>query len=338
MQVAWPRRARRDRTRAETTEADSGRSPEVSGSAREPSPPGCRLASARWRAAAVPLREAGSSRCRGGSCQASVVRRPGRGAPRGGCCSCRVDLGLQHSDGRLSSSALAQVPTNHVTGSGEVTVRLNGDQATVTVTTKGLDNGAALVHAMHIHAGGKGECPPASAARPHNGHLAISTTDGINYYGPPVQALTTHGDTSVASILGFPRYLTGGTFRYARTITLPPRSPPASAEQRRDRRARHRLRQRRHLQRGARPQRTRQGGARRPRRRRHCAAVSAARRGSRPGGGVPALCTRPPSASPRRRLPARGVLFCHPVARSSPDGRRRRGCGTSEAPRRDGSA
>jgi serine/threonine protein kinase len=125
--------------------------------------------------------------------------------------------------GRLSSSALQQVPTNHVTGSGDATIRLNGDVASVTVTTKGLDNGAQLVHAMHIHGGGKGVCPPASAARLHNGHLAISTTDGINYYGPPVQALTTRGDTSVSSILAFPRYLTGGTLHYSRTITLPPK-------------------------------------------------------------------------------------------------------------------
>ncbi len=124
--------------------------------------------------------------------------------------------------GRLSLSALLRVPTNHVTGSGDVTVRLNGDVAAVTVTTQGLDNGAQLVHAMHIHGGGKGVCPPASAARLHNGHLAISTTDGINYYGPPVQALTTRGDTSVSSILAFPRYLTGGTLHYSRTITLPP--------------------------------------------------------------------------------------------------------------------
>ena len=68
---------------------------------------------------------------------------------------------------------------------GSATVRLNGDVAVVTVTTNGLADGAALIHAMHIHAGGKGECPPASAARLHNGHLTISTTDGINYYGPP---------------------------------------------------------------------------------------------------------------------------------------------------------
>ena len=72
--------------------------------------------------------------------------------------------------GELSSSVLGQVPTNHVTGTGNATVRLSGDVATVTVTTSGLDNDDSLVHAMHIHAGGKGECPPASAAR-------VCTTD-----------------------------------------------------------------------------------------------------------------------------------------------------------------
>jgi serine/threonine protein kinase len=125
--------------------------------------------------------------------------------------------------GKLSSSKLATVPTNRVTGAGQVSIRLSGDKATVTLTTAGLDKGAPLVHAMHIHAGGKGQCPPASAARLHNGHLAIDTNDGINYYGPPVQSLTTSGDTSVASILVFPRYPTGGAIRYSRTITLPPK-------------------------------------------------------------------------------------------------------------------
>jgi protein kinase-like protein len=125
--------------------------------------------------------------------------------------------------GRLSSSQLGAVPTNHVTGAGTVTVRLVGNEATVTLTTAGLDNDAPLVHAMHIHGGGKGECPPASAARLHNGHLAIDTNDGINYYGPPVQSLTTRGDTSVASILTFPRYPSGGALHYKRTIALPPK-------------------------------------------------------------------------------------------------------------------
>jgi hypothetical protein len=124
--------------------------------------------------------------------------------------------------GRLSDSALYQVPTNHVTGAGQATVRLNGNKAAVSVTTSGLDNDAELVHLIHIHGGGKGRCPPASAAHLHNGHLAISTTDGINYYGPPVQALTTHGDTSVGSILAFHRFLSGGNLHYTRTIVLPP--------------------------------------------------------------------------------------------------------------------
>jgi hypothetical protein len=91
----------------------------------------------------------------------------------------------------------------------------------VTLTTNGLDYNEELAHALHIHAGGKGLCPPASAARSHNGHVTISTTDGIKFYGPPAQALTTHGDTSASSILVFSRYPTGGKIRYKRTITLP---------------------------------------------------------------------------------------------------------------------
>jgi hypothetical protein len=128
--------------------------------------------------------------------------------------------GTAHA-GKHSAAALGDVPTNHVTGYGAASVWLNGSQAEVTVDTTNLDHDASLVHLMHIHAGGRGECPPASAAQLHNGHLAISTTNGIKYYGPPVQALTTHGDTSPASILAFPRYLTGGDLRYTRTITLP---------------------------------------------------------------------------------------------------------------------
>jgi hypothetical protein len=124
--------------------------------------------------------------------------------------------------GTAPAAALADVPTNHVTGSGHVTVALNGDVATVTLTTNGLDYNESLGHAIHIHGGGKGQCPPASAARRHNGHLSISTTDGINYYGAPVQALTTSGDTSTSSILAFARYPNGGTIRYTRTINLPP--------------------------------------------------------------------------------------------------------------------
>ncbi|MHB8235213.1 MAG: hypothetical protein ACYDHT_11235, partial [Solirubrobacteraceae bacterium] len=37
------------------------------------------------------------------------------------------------------------------------------------------------------------------------------------------QALTTHGDTGVASILAFPRFLSGGNLHYSRTIVIPPK-------------------------------------------------------------------------------------------------------------------
>jgi serine/threonine protein kinase len=122
--------------------------------------------------------------------------------------------------GQPFATALNPVPTNRVTASGSATIRLDGDVATVTVTTKGLLNGAA--HAMHIHAGGEGICPPATAARLHDGHRTISTTNAARYYGSPVVSLTTVGDTSPKSIVDFTRYPTAGDIHYQRTISLPP--------------------------------------------------------------------------------------------------------------------
>jgi serine/threonine protein kinase len=118
------------------------------------------------------------------------------------------------------AAAAQPVPTNRVTGSGNATVRLNGNVVSVTLDTKGLLNGSP--HAMHIHAGGKGVCPPASAAHLHNGHESISTTDGIKFYGPPQVALTSTGDTSPKSIIDFSRYPTTGSIRYTRQFTIPP--------------------------------------------------------------------------------------------------------------------
>jgi serine/threonine protein kinase len=117
------------------------------------------------------------------------------------------------SPGQKLTGGLGPVPTNHVTGSGNVLMRLNGDELTVTLNASGLlDN----KHAMHIHAGALGECPPASAAKDHNGHRTISTLDGVPFYGPPVTALTTRGDTSKRSILAFSRFPNGGTVHYTR--------------------------------------------------------------------------------------------------------------------------
>jgi len=117
---------------------------------------------------------------------------------------------------------LGPVPTNKVDGLGKANVQLNGNKATVTLTTNGLLNG--VPHAMHIHAGEKGECPTVEAAREHNGHLSISTLDGAAFYGHPRVSLTTRGDIGVVSILEFARYPKTGNIKYKRTIQLRPRT------------------------------------------------------------------------------------------------------------------
>jgi hypothetical protein len=122
--------------------------------------------------------------------------------------------------GERVPATLSPVPTNKVDGLGNTTVRLDGTLATVTLKTNGLLNGEP--HAMHIHAGEKGECPTVDAAHDHNGHLSISTLDGASFYGHPRVALTTRGDIGVASILEFPRYPSVGNIKYTRTIRLRP--------------------------------------------------------------------------------------------------------------------
>jgi tRNA A-37 threonylcarbamoyl transferase component Bud32 len=127
--------------------------------------------------------------------------------------------GSSTPSGQPFAAVARPVPTNRVTGSGTAFVRLNGNVASVTVDTNGLLNGSP--HAMHIHAGGQGVCPPASAAHLHNGHLSISTTDGIKFYGPPQVSLTSSGDATPKSIIDFSRYPTLGSIRYTRQITIP---------------------------------------------------------------------------------------------------------------------
>jgi predicted Ser/Thr protein kinase len=122
--------------------------------------------------------------------------------------------------GQRLAAVAAPVPNNRVTGSGTATVVMHGNIAEVHLTTIGLLNGSP--HLIHIHAGGLGLCPPASAARPHNGHLAISTGDGLRFYGPPQVSLTVRGDTSASSNLAFPRFPSVGAIDYTRNVTVTP--------------------------------------------------------------------------------------------------------------------
>jgi hypothetical protein len=123
--------------------------------------------------------------------------------------------------GRRSSAALGPVPTNRVSGDGNVVLRLNGDVATITLTTHKLLNGSP--HALHIHAGARGQCPVKRAARLHNGNLSIATKSGVPFYGHAVTALTTRGNTDPdRSLLAFKRYPNTGEIRYERKIDVGP--------------------------------------------------------------------------------------------------------------------
>jgi hypothetical protein len=122
--------------------------------------------------------------------------------------------------GDRRSGKLIPVPTNRVTADGSAVLRLNGNVATVSVTTNKLLDGAA--HAIHIHAGGKGRCPTAAASAIHNGHRSIATLAGVPFYGNPLTALTLRGDTSSKSILAFNRFPKTGEIRYSRKINVGP--------------------------------------------------------------------------------------------------------------------
>ena len=125
--------------------------------------------------------------------------------------------GPDNGHGFRYTADLAPVPTNHVTGSGNVSLELHGDRATVTLTASGLVDS---VHAMHVHIDGQGRCPTAAEAGTHHGNTAISTVDGHPAYGMIGTSLTTSGDTSPSSALAIDRFPTGSSYTYSRTIKL----------------------------------------------------------------------------------------------------------------------
>jgi hypothetical protein len=120
--------------------------------------------------------------------------------------------------GERATADLAAVPFSKVKGVGEAVVQLDGGVANVSINTNGLLNAP---HAMHFHAGTRGECPPPAAAHDHGGHPAIGTSDGVPWYGPPVTALTTTGDTTIPkSLLAFTRFPSTGSIDYKRRFSV----------------------------------------------------------------------------------------------------------------------
>jgi serine/threonine-protein kinase len=128
--------------------------------------------------------------------------------------------GTAAAAGQRVSGKLGPVPTNRVTAGGNAVLRLNGNVATISLTTDRLLDGAS--HLLHIHAGARGQCPPARVAALHNGHRSIATKSGVPFYGHAVTSMTLRGDTSERSILAFKRYPTTASIRYSRKIDVGP--------------------------------------------------------------------------------------------------------------------
>ena len=112
-------------------------------------------------------------------------------------------------------------PLNMSTGSGSLTLSLNGSQATITERVSGLAakfSGAAYPHVQHIHGGAMGQCPTTGLDKNKDG--VISTTEGAPAYGPIVTTLHKTGDTSPAAGTNIKTAPSGASYSYSRTIKL----------------------------------------------------------------------------------------------------------------------
>jgi hypothetical protein len=135
----------------------------------------------------------------------------------------------------LAQTAFAQASQTYTTSldtlngsgaSGNATVTVNGNQATVEIQSQGLTPGQP--HAQHIHIGGQNVCPPPSADTDGSG--AISTAEGGPFYGDIQVSLTTQGDVSADSGLAVDRMPVAddnGNLNYSRTFALPSGVSPA---------------------------------------------------------------------------------------------------------------
>jgi hypothetical protein len=118
-------------------------------------------------------------------------------------------------------ATLGSVPLSQSTGSGDVTLQLNGSVATISEHVSGLAatfGGKPYPHVQHIHIGAKGQCPTASADTSKDG--LVNTTEGGPAYGPIGTTLSTSGDISPKAGTTLTVAPSGASFTYTRTITL----------------------------------------------------------------------------------------------------------------------
>ena len=136
-------------------------------------------------------------------------------------------------------ATLRPVPLNTPTGvaSGQLTLRLNGNRATISEHVSGLATalptskktlnalgiptafaGKPFPHVQHIHINGHSGCPTAAADGNHDG--LITVVEAQDNYGPIGTTLSTKGSTSPKAAADVTIAPGGGSFTYQRTITL----------------------------------------------------------------------------------------------------------------------
>jgi hypothetical protein len=128
-------------------------------------------------------------------------------------------------------------PLNHEQSSGSLTLKLNGNEATITEHVSGLAGslpndkdtlsslnipgalaGKPFPHVQHIHGLGEGKCPTMSADA--NGDGVVSTVEGQTAYGKIQTTLSTKGDTSPKAGTDVSIAPSGSSYDYSRTISL----------------------------------------------------------------------------------------------------------------------
>lgn len=122
------------------------------------------------------------------------------------------------ADGTYTST-LGQL--SGTTGSANVTVTLQGNQATVHLQVSGLAEtfmDGPYPHVQHIHGGAEGTCP--TAADDENGDGILSTTEGAPRYGGILSTIGTSGDTSADAGLDLTLGGQGGNYTIERTFEM----------------------------------------------------------------------------------------------------------------------
>lgn len=123
-----------------------------------------------------------------------------------------------HANGTYTST-LGQL--SGTTGSGNVSVTLEGNQATVNLQVSGLAEtfmDGPYPHVQHIHGGAQGTCPTMDADE--NGDGILSTTEGAPFYGGILSTIGTSGDTSAAAGLDLALGGQGGNYTIERTFEM----------------------------------------------------------------------------------------------------------------------